>query len=74
MPERKLQKRETRLENMSDNLAQFEDLDVLWSAVYLALEADLSLLNWPGKSQQQLAYVSGLVEGLIEIANEGELV
>lgn len=38
-------------EERAENLAQYESLDVLVSALYSALEADLSEIGWPSNSR-----------------------
>jgi hypothetical protein len=55
-------------EDRAEELAKSEDLDVLWSALYGALEADLSSSGWPNDSQILLENASKSVEDLIALA------
>lgn len=55
----------------SNELAENEDLDILWSALYLALEADLSSSGWPKNSRVVLNIVSDKIGWLIWLANNG---
>lgn len=53
----------------ADALATNESLDVLKSALFQALEADLSGQQWPGTSKAAYAEAETNVDSLIEIAD-----
>lgn len=54
-----------------EELAESEDLDTLWNALYAALEADLSGFKWPKNSQHRLETVANDIEYLMGIAEKG---
>lgn len=57
-------------EDRIEELAQNEDLNILWNALYSALEADLSGLGWPKNSRVILSCASEEIEKLISLAEE----
>lgn len=52
----------------ADELANSEDLDVICSALFQALEADLSDKGWPKNSNVTIGTVETDVHALIELA------
>jgi hypothetical protein len=46
-------------------LADEESLEILWNALYSALEADLSVQGWPGSSKDELENGCNYIEKAI---------
>lgn len=55
----------------AEELAANESLEILFSALYSALEADLSGLGWPNGSKISLAQATVQMESLIRVADRG---
>lgn len=55
----------TQAEEIQMQLSTGYSLEVLWGALYGALEADLSGLGWPEGSQEQLEEASNKMDEII---------
>jgi methanogenic corrinoid protein MtbC1 len=59
-----------RKDKRADELASSEDLDVICSALFQALEADLSTKDWPRNSKVIIGTVENDVHTLIALAED----
>jgi len=52
-----------------EELATNESYDVLWGALYAALEADLSSKRWPEDSKKWFEEISLSMDNIVTLAN-----